>query len=102
MPPLQPPPTPFPTRRSSDLTCRSPRQGLIRRLKSHFNEWLNLTVGVGCPVPRNGVKTPPACWLRVSTCEEIHVHASHTAPDQDRKSTRLNSSHLGISYAVFC
>src|SRR5437899_8735309 len=25
-----------------------------------------------------------------------------TAGDQDRKSTRLNSSHLGISYAVFC
>src|SRR5205814_3755814 len=24
------------------------------------------------------------------------------APDLDRKSTRLNSSHLGISYAVFC
>src|SRR5215472_19026147 len=23
-------------------------------------------------------------------------------PLQDRKSTRLNSSHLGISYAVFC
>src|SRR5262245_63704518 len=23
-------------------------------------------------------------------------------PVQDRKSTRLNSSHLGISYAVFC
>src|ERR1035441_4751547 len=22
--------------------------------------------------------------------------------DEDRKSTRLNSSHLGISYAVFC
>src|SRR5262245_65222710 len=22
--------------------------------------------------------------------------------DKDRKSTRLNSSHLGISYAVFC
>src|SRR5947199_5866128 len=29
----------------------------------------------------------------------------HDAPAsvrQDRKSTRLNSSHLGISYAVFC
>src|SRR5262245_64232240 len=25
-----------------------------------------------------------------------------TAPFLDRKSTRLNSSHLGISYAVFC
>src|SRR5262245_63824984 len=24
------------------------------------------------------------------------------AVDKDRKSTRLNSSHLGISYAVFC
>src|SRR5262245_17731388 len=24
------------------------------------------------------------------------------APAADRKSTRLNSSHLGISYAVFC
>src|SRR5258705_9302918 len=23
-------------------------------------------------------------------------------PSRDRKSTRLNSSHLGISYAVFC
>src|SRR5438045_5726733 len=26
----------------------------------------------------------------------------HDEPVQDRKSTRLNSSHLGISYAVFC
>src|SRR5205814_6337165 len=26
----------------------------------------------------------------------------HERPVQDRKSTRLNSSHLGISYAVFC
>src|SRR5262245_62651465 len=24
------------------------------------------------------------------------------SPEGDRKSTRLNSSHLGISYAVFC
>src|ERR1035438_10759988 len=40
-----------------------------------------------------------------------HHHAAHgrrgaarrAAPAQlDRKSTRLNSSHLGISYAVFC
>src|SRR5437899_7202170 len=27
---------------------------------------------------------------------------SHAALAEDRKSTRLNSSHLGISYAVFC
>src|SRR5256885_9063127 len=27
---------------------------------------------------------------------------AHDLPEQDRKSTRLNSSHLVISYAVFC
>src|SRR5205814_9292642 len=27
---------------------------------------------------------------------------AQSPPDRDRKSTRLNSSHLGISYAVFC
>src|SRR5262245_65447308 len=29
-------------------------------------------------------------------------HPPRRAPRSDRKSTRLNSSHLGISYAVFC
>src|SRR5438045_6668623 len=28
--------------------------------------------------------------------------APRPSADTDRKSTRLNSSHLGISYAVFC
>src|SRR3712207_7841860 len=32
-------------------------------------------------------------WLR---------HDKHLAVDRDRKSTRLNSSHANISYAVFC
>src|SRR3712207_9024048 len=33
-----------------------------------------------------------------------HPSAGHLAiaEDQDRKSTRLNSSHANISYAVFC
>src|SRR2546427_2627843 len=29
-------------------------------------------------------------------------HPDRGRPDQDRKSTRLNSSHSQISYAVFC
>src|SRR5262245_65882724 len=38
---------------------------------------------------------------------EARIHKSRHAAarafdDEDRKSTRLNSSHLGISYAVFC
>src|SRR5256885_4806046 len=31
-----------------------------------------------------------------------YVHAPTAIPHEDRKSTRLNSSHLVISYAVFC
>src|SRR3712207_7319352 len=31
---------------------------------------------------------------------ELHVHPE--GGDRDRKSTRLNSSHANISYAVFC
>src|SRR3712207_7778932 len=33
--------------------------------------------------------------------EGLLEHAFHARP-QDRKSTRLNSSHANISYAVFC
>src|SRR5690625_6574546 len=31
-----------------------------------------------------------------------HTHARRHGVFQDRKSTRLNSSHVAISYAVFC
>src|SRR3989442_11303640 len=30
------------------------------------------------------------------------TYFTHGAPSSDRKSTRLNSSHVRISYAVFC
>src|SRR5262245_63687122 len=32
----------------------------------------------------------------------LRADADGNRSSQDRKSTRLNSSHLGISYAVFC
>src|SRR5699024_11599641 len=34
--------------------------------------------------------------------KDIKSEPSSTRPAQDRKSTRLNSSHVSISYAVFC
>src|ERR1022692_1755825 len=40
-----------------------------------------------------------AMWL-VANCNNVSSYAA--ARDLDRKSTRLNSSHLVISYAVFC
>src|SRR5256885_11557138 len=42
-------------------------------------------------------------WLSAIAREEARTAGSLFAPLlQDRKSTRLNSSHLVISYAVFC
>src|SRR5256885_12127095 len=37
-----------------------------------------------------------------SLAHGIHLIAVQSADGRDRKSTRLNSSHLVISYAVFC
>src|SRR5437867_9983149 len=34
--------------------------------------------------------------------EALGLPAIHISADEDRKSTRLNSSHRTISYAVFC
>src|SRR2546426_6759279 len=50
----------------------------------------------------------PICFtslFRVCVWQAIRgegVVGPHSAPSRDRKSTRLNSSHLVISYAVFC
>src|SRR5215216_8036078 len=51
---------------------------------------LNLEVTVGT---RSNAFYDPLC---------DRTHASERAPRIDRKSTRLNSSHQIISYAVFC
>src|SRR5258705_5929819 len=45
------------------------------------------------------VADPQDCAIRVGA---QHDPAKLLRRRQDRKSTRLNSSHLGISYAVFC
>src|SRR5207249_6176048 len=40
------------------------------------------------------------CWIGGHSRGLEDVHFSHLS--RDRKSTRLNSSHVSISYAVFC
>src|SRR3712207_282145 len=48
----------------------------------------------------------PAPFIVVATQNPIEHHGTYPLPesqlDRDRKSTRLNSSHANISYAVFC
>src|SRR5256885_5866394 len=48
-----------------------------------------------------------ATWTDFKAVAELRAAVAKIAPDDtisevDRKSTRLNSSHLVISYAVFC
>src|SRR5205814_4617046 len=79
----------FPTRRSSDLA-----HALVRVM----------SVGSGDDrLPRPHLARDPQRLevgnrARRRQVAEVRVEAEH----RDRKSTRLNSSHLGISYAVFC
>src|SRR5258705_9346848 len=47
------------------------------------------------------VVTGPVCSWGVATTFRVSNSQTTISP-VDRKSTRLNSSHLGISYAVFC
>src|SRR3712207_8807213 len=67
-------------------------------------------VGAVGPVERGGGPEEHLDALDVlvrARPEERHVHAQRRHPGEpvvleDRKSTRLNSSHANISYAVFC
>src|SRR5947199_5395993 len=51
-----------------------------------------------------GIEQRPAGITRVDRRIGLNTVLSlvQAADNADRKSTRLNSSHLGISYAVFC
>src|SRR5437899_8233055 len=51
---------------------------------------------------RGGVRTTGVAGDREPQREPVVDRADRAVSLLDRKSTRLNSSHLGISYAVFC
>src|ERR1039458_10490404 len=53
------------------------------------------------PEPRWIRRSPPARRAR-GRARFAHPGITAAPALADRKSTRLNSSHLGISYAVFC
>src|SRR5688500_19290288 len=75
----------FPTRRSSDLGGRDMAAGLLRFLVGAIEHRRQL---LGDRVVIDG--------------DEVGHRAIPGRDREDRKSTRLNSSHLVISYAVFC
>src|SRR5207249_10869951 len=61
-----------------------------------------------CPAARLPATAPWAnSWARPARLAPTatrppYLNVSSSPPPTDRKSTRLNSSHVSISYAVFC
>src|SRR5260221_4954831 len=86
---------PYPTlfRSEKDLEGAVP----VRRLGSSFED--ALTIARDAARPGDVVLLSPAC-----SSYDMFEQAgdSSTTSPGDRKSTRLNSSHTVISYAVFC
>src|SRR5256885_6792508 len=59
-------------------------------------------VGKALQNPRQRVEHQPESVARLDAAEKQEARAGRERIAGDRKSTRLNSSHLVISYAVFC
>src|SRR5687768_18226401 len=72
----------FPSRRSSDLFVTPEQRGVLEHLADYYGRW----AGGG-----TAMEDVAELFTRLSGRQE-----------GDRKSTRLNSSHGYISYAVFC
>src|SRR5207245_3222476 len=85
----------FPTRRSSDLEwSESGGSGLL--LPRGF------PVARGYDRDSQVLLVPKPQRFRIFGSEEESSDSGHFFHFRDRKSTRLNSSHGSISYAVFC
>src|SRR5206468_12525292 len=81
----------FPTRRSSDLAS-STRPSRTSAIEAGVAQWVTMSRGRNSSRTRSTSGGPCAMWTISGSC----------ARSADRKSTRLNSSHDQISYAVFC
>src|SRR5258708_20475783 len=87
--------TPFPTRRSSDLP--DGKKICISRTREKPNEYHCTDIWV-LDVENDNVRRAE----RMSFDQANSSSPSWSKDMRDRKSTRLNSSHQIISYAVFC
>src|SRR3712207_7625343 len=54
------------------------------------------------PAPDGGLGRVGTCWSSASISSGFRRRTWSERRPSDRKSTRLNSSHANISYAVFC
>src|SRR5258705_9249698 len=88
--------------------CRAPETPSaadIEALGVEAPPGVTLYRGLGCDECRNtGYRGRTAIYELFTITEDVRSLILRRASSReiDRKSTRLNSSHLGISYAVFC
>ena len=59
-------------------------------------------ITTNCHININQSQETLYCWLSLTKQLTHHNFGIILSPHVDRKSTRLNSSHANISYAVFC
>src|SRR5699024_12347353 len=88
-----------PTRRSSDLSSLC-APGINSRNSSIRLSFDNISCCTKYFV--KGISFAPAANIVKRLLGFTEVTKSSKDPVLDRKSTRLNSSHVSISYAVFC
>src|SRR5882724_2708491 len=72
-------------------TFERTHNGARQKIRLDVVKWPNGGVNVGLPLE-----------VRIESLGAMLDRWRSTEEYKDRKSTRLNSSHLGISYAVFC
>src|SRR5690606_41305410 len=90
----------FPTRRSSDLdpARRPPDPHRLVEEALGAKQLQSLGLDPLCRQPLTSRQVAE----QFRPCRPSHQHVVNQLRVQDRKSTRLNSSHVKISYAVFC
>src|SRR6202046_5893104 len=88
------------------MRCEKRFRCISRRLAL---PWLSFVFFLMIRRPPRSTLFPYTTLFRSLQTRRLHVkpnggigQLSSDGPDLDRKSTRLNSSHVSISYAVFC
>src|SRR5256885_11895777 len=92
---------------------RRPPRSTLFPYTTLFRSLLELILGASGKYPSRAIETPRRGVSRRCAATSLTFHLGETVcfsqssgvrerNNSDRKSTRLNSSHLVISYAVFC
>src|SRR5690625_5376567 len=80
----------------SDLTSK------FKRLNKRYSEMVNLTLKNAYLMPSD-LRDKAQIYLEsLENDFKVGLFGSKKKTEEDRKSTRLNSSHVAMSYAVVC